>query len=165
MNRSRIISMNQDGITLIEVMVSILLFGIALGAVVFNLQANLTQADQLRNNSVAAGLAQEGIEVVRNIRDEEWIGSVPSTFGTKIPDGTYEIQWDSTDLLTNQARFLKKDSNGMFSYGLGNDTIFKRTITITTVSSEERKITVSVAWALRGVNHTLGAEAHLYNWY
>lgn len=145
-------------------MVALLISGVALTAIVFTLQSNLTTADSLRDNTVATGLATEGLEVVRNIRDQEWMTSF--TFGNNLPNGTYEVQWNSTALSSSTSRFLKKDSgSGIYSYDLGNDTFFKRTITISTASADEKIVSVSITWTLRGVAHTLSAESHLYNWY
>lgn len=161
-NRSQFFS--QDGITLIEVLVSIIILGIALGAISFLFTTNLLSADSLRNDTIASGLVQEGMEVVRNIRDREWLAT--TGFGTTIPNGTYEVQWDSTSLMPSSSRFLREDpSTGVFSYGAGNDTIFKRTITISSVSANEKVITTAVTWNTRTGQKSVNSEVHLFNWY
>ena len=152
------------GFTLIETLVSLLIFSIALTAIFSLLTNNLKDALLVEHNFIASGLVQEGMEVVRSIRDNDWYLGNP--FGTTIPNGTYRVQWNSQALLalgTNP--FLKRDSgNGLFSYDTGNDTIFKRTVTISTISGVERRITVSVTWDERGRPRSVSAEAHLFNW-
>ncbi len=163
------------GFTLVEVLVSLLIFSIALTAIFYLLTNNLKNASLVKNNFIASGLVQEGIEVVRNIRDSDWHAG--SLFGTSIPDGNYRVQWSSTSLLPfsgdpcpappqgGLSSCLKKDSgNGLVSYDTGNDMIFKRTITISTVSSVEKMVVVSVTWDERGILKSVNAEDHLFDW-
>lgn len=162
---------NNEGFTLVEVLVVIFIFSLAFTATTFVLTANLRSASAIQNNFVASGLVQEGMEVVRNIRDRDWFLDRPLTpnpFGTSIPDGSYRVQLDSQALIalgTNPP--LKRDvASGIFSYGLGSDTIFKRTVDISTiVAGAEKKIVVTVSWNDRGGTvKTVSAEEHLYNW-
>jgi prepilin-type N-terminal cleavage/methylation domain-containing protein len=154
---------NSAGFTLIEALVSLLIFSIALTAIFSLLTNNLKDAVLVEHNFIASGLVQEGVEVVRNIRDSDWYTGNP--FGTAIPDGSYRVQWNSQALLPFADLFLKKDSgNGFVSYDTGSDTIFKRTITISTVSSVEKMVLVSVTWDERGRPRSVSAEEHLFNW-
>jgi prepilin-type N-terminal cleavage/methylation domain-containing protein len=151
------------GFTLVEALVSLLIFSVALTAIFSLLTNNLKDASLVEHNFVASGLVQEGMEVVRNIRDSDWYTGNP--FGTAIPDGSYRVQWNSQSLLPFADLFLKKDSgNNLVSYDAGNDTIFKRTVTINAVSSVEKQVVVSVTWSERGVSKSVSAEDHLFNW-
>jgi prepilin-type N-terminal cleavage/methylation domain-containing protein len=152
------------GFTLVEVLVSILVFSLALTAIFYILVTNISDADLIKNNFIASGLVQEGMEVVRNIRDNDWHTNNP--FGTSIPDGTYRVQWNSQSLMPFADSYLKKDSGtGFFSYDTGADTVFKRTVTISTVvSNVEKKVIVSVTWNEKGKQKSVSAEDHLYNW-
>lgn len=91
-----------------------------------------------------------------------------NAFGTSIPDGIYRVQWDSQSLIALGANpYLKRDiTSGIFSYDTGNDVIFKRTISISTVTaSVEKKIVVTINWTTRGgATKNLSAEEHLFNW-
>lgn len=155
----------ESGLTLVEVLVSLLLFGVAFGGLMFLLKTILVNADDLRNNTIAAGLAQEGLETVRGIRDQDWIAS--RSFGYSIPDGKWEVQWDSDALMADSSRYLKKDATtGRFSYSSGTDTRFKRTIEIMTVNPYEKIASVSISWRTNNTGQrSLQAESHLYNWY
>lgn len=163
---SPIISVANAGFTLVEVFIATLLFSIVFTASSFVLSGNLRSASVIKNNFVASGLTQEGMEAVRNIRDRDWF--LGNSFGTSIPDGSYRIQWDSQALIalgTNPN--LKKDSaTGIFSYDLGSDAIFKRLIEISTiVPGIEKKIVATVTWVERGgATKTVSAEEHLFNW-
>ncbi len=151
------------GFTLVEALVSLLIFSIALTAIFSLLTNNLKDASLVEHNFIASGLVQEGMEVVRNIRDSEW--HLNNSFGATIPDGSYRVQWNSQALLPFADLFLKKDSgNGFVSYDTGNNTIFKRTVTISAVSGVEKRVVVSVTWDERGAPKSVSAEIHLFNW-
>jgi len=152
------------GFTLVEVLISLLIFSIALTAIFYILVINIGNAQLIKNNFIASGLVQEGIEIVRNIRDNDW--HLGNSFGATTPDGTYRVQWNSQALLPFADLFLKKDSgNGLVSYDdTGNNTLFKRTVTISTVSGVEKEVVVTVTWNERGISKSVSAEDHLYNW-
>lgn len=158
------------GFTMIETLVAVFIFGLALTATSFIMITNLNTANSIKNGYIASGLAQEGVEIVRNIRDRDWFLDVPpgsNPFGTTIPDGIHRVQWDSTILMAVGANPpLKLDStNGLYTYSTGTDTIFKRSITITTVvPNVEKRIIVLVEWEERGGTKSLSAEEHLFNW-
>ena len=154
----------ESGVTLVEVIVALTILATSLGAVYFVLVSNVTSADALRNNTVATGLTQEGLEIVRNLRDREYLTS--TTFGNNLPNGTYEVEWSSVSLDSNTNSFLRRDSGtGLFGYSVGDTTIFKRTITVDTISANEKRINVTVTWNDRSGARSLQAESHLYNWF
>src|SRR3989344_1484533 len=63
---------DQSGFTIIESLVSILILTLALVPVISVISSATDISNNIRNNFVAANLAQEGIEVVRAIRDRNW---------------------------------------------------------------------------------------------
>lgn len=154
------------GFTLIEILVTIFIFSIAFTATSFLLSSNLRAATAVKNDFIASGLTQEGMEVVRNIRDRDWF--LGNSFGSSIPDGNYRVQWNSSVLIVLGGNpNLKRDSgNGIVSYDSGNDIIFRRTVDISTVvPGTEKKVVVTVSWTERsGSTKSLSAEEHLFNW-
>lgn len=152
------------GFALVEVLISVLVFSLALTAIFFVLIVNLGNAQLVKNNFIASGLVQEGMEVIRNIRDNDWHAGNP--FGTGIPDGNYRVQWNSQVLMPFADTYLKKDSGtGFFSYDSGGDTLFKRSVTISTISAGvEKKVVVTATWSERGRSVSVSAEDHLFNW-
>ncbi|MBI2063345.1 MAG: type II secretion system protein [Candidatus Yanofskybacteria bacterium] len=165
-HRKIIFGHGQSGFTLVEILIAVFIFGLAFTAITFILTTNSRSATSIKNNFIASGLAQEGIEVVRNIRDRDWF--LGNSFGTSIPDGTYRVQWDSQALLTLDSNpNLKSDpATGLFSYDSGGDTLFKRTIDVVTeVTGVEKSIVVDVTWTERGsAPKSVSAEDHLFNW-
>lgn len=153
----------KNGFSIVEAIVSIFILSIALSATMRTLVQNSNDANLIKNSFIASGLAQEGMEVVRNLRDNEW--SLNAAWGSIILDGTWSVQWDSMSLEANSNVFLKKDNNGFHNYSSGIDTLFKRSIVISSPNPGiEKKIVTTVSWTERGNPKSLIVEEHLYNW-
>lgn len=153
------VSKNQKGFTIIELVISIFILSIAIIGIfsAFSMITILTSdsADRL----TATYLAQEGIEIVRNVRDTNWLnmdnpaeGTNPTWTDGLSTDGVTnctkgcEVDYTTTgsDLgIVNQTTsdYLRMDSNGFYSYQscpVNNpnpncDTKFKRIVTITPI--------------------------------
>lgn len=173
--------LNEQGFTLVEILVALFIFSVALTAIFYIILVNIQNANAVRNNITASGLLQEGIEVTRNIRDRGWHLDPNNPTLNSLPDGTYRVQWNSIQcdgggqpagclpnpfLALGSNPFLKRDSvSGLFNYDSGSDTLFRRTVQIETISSVEKRITVTVSWQRGSITKSVSAEAHLYNWY
>jgi prepilin-type N-terminal cleavage/methylation domain-containing protein len=161
----------QAGMTLIEALVAVFIFGVAMTAIFSVTVSNSNTANLVKNSYIASGLAQEGVELVRNLRDGDWIasrsfGAFGDPGGSVIPDGDYQIQWDSNLLSAYSDNYLKKTTDGLYNYVSGNQTLFKRKIRVTTiVPGVEKKIAVDVTWYERGSSRAVTVEDHLYNWW
>jgi prepilin-type N-terminal cleavage/methylation domain-containing protein len=159
----------ESGFTLVEVLVAVFLFSVVLTSTSYALNTNLSNAILVKNNFLASGFAQEGVEIMRNLRDEDWFASRPfGSFGGvgALPDGDYRVQWDSTVPvpIIGADVPLRKDS-GFYGYGSGNNTIFFRRITVTTITPDvEKRIVVTITWKEKKLDKSLSAEEHLFNW-
>lgn len=158
---------NERGTTLIEALVAILIlvFGIVPSlAVIFTGNAF---SSSVRNSLVASNLAQEGMEVVRAIRDANWFNNQP--FDTGLSDGAYRLEWSSDALLSESGNpLLKITPAGLYNYSSGTDTIFRRRILITKIDplgcNCELRVITEVTWPERGRTKTIQVESHLFNW-
>lgn len=154
---------HQQGFTLIEALVSLLVLTMGIIPAYYLSQAAQNVADSVRDNLVAANLAQEGAEVIHGIRDTNWFISQP--FDNGLSSGSYEVEWNSELPLTvYQARYLRLDTNGRYSYVSGTNTSFKRRIRITPIGTQEIKVVSEVTWTDRKRNRKVEVESHLFNW-
>ena len=110
---------------------------------------------------IASRLAQEGMELVSNIRDTNWLNS-GTDWDNGLTVGDYLVQYDKDSLLTYSDTPLRIDGNGFYNYDNGDDSKFKRKITITPINANELKIEVQITWLGKG--SPLEVEEHLYNW-
>ena len=130
-------------------------------------------SNNIKNNFIASNLAQEGIEVVRAIRDKNWLADpdpLPPNPLTAGLIGTWRVQWDSDSPIavgTNPP--LKIDANGVYNYAMGTTTLFRRRIIIEDANlanpNKDMRVISEVTWTAKGnITRMVRAESHLYNW-
>jgi len=132
----------------------------------------------------AAYLAQEGMEIVRNIRDTNWLNMSDDPEATWY-DGLSECEsgcqadYETTGAATSplvpyvDIDHLKIDDTGDFyNRTSGTDTKFKRKITITFATEYIMKVSVQVFWDQKptilnpdGLPGVIETEENLYDWY
>ena len=151
---------------MIEIIVAVGIISLVSAGVMFGISLNLSAASRIRNNLIAVDLNQEGLEIVRNIRDRDW--HLENSFAASLPNGTYIIDWNSQALLPFSDTFLKKDTDGFYNYSSGEDTIFKRKIIIENSAQNpatvEKVAKVETSWQEKSGPKTIQAELRLFNW-
>ena len=163
---------SEAGFTLIEALVYLVLLTTALVPAFILATDAVKLSTGIRNTLTAANLAQEGVEVVRAMRDANWFTSQP--FGTGLdactsPDGC-RVQWDSKtpDAIGGNPRLKRDKVTGLYQYATGDPTLFSRKITIDPVpgSSVELVVKSEVTWTERSVTdvRSIVVEAHLFDW-
>lgn len=155
----------KNGFTLIEAMVALVLVTVALGPVFILATSSVNVSSRIEHNLIAANLAQEGIEVIRNIRDTNWLSG--AAFDNNLPAGMWRVEWNTVGggLLAVGSDPVLKKNNGLYNYSAGTDTVFRRTVTISKPNSGELIVVSSITWVERGnINRTVSAESHLFNW-
>lgn len=81
---------NKSGFSLVEVIISIFLITFGIIASVELLTKGLKESMDSRDQLIAVGLAQEGVELVRNVRDNNWVQTTGDSF-TDFPAANEEI--------------------------------------------------------------------------
>ena len=155
---------HQAGFTLIETIVALMVLTVGIVPAYYLAQSSQVIADSVRDDLIAANLAQEGAEVIHGIRDTNWFSS--QSFNNGLGAGNYEVEWNSElPLGVFQDRYLRVDTNGRYNYTTGTSSRFKRKIIITAVGANELKIISQVTWKERARDRTVEVESHLFNWY
>ena len=161
--------MNNKGFTLIEVIIAVAILTVGvLGA--YALTARMVVATSLGISQLTASyLAQEGLELTRNIRDTNFLEirqgqSILWTNGLLGCAAGCEMDYNDVAFVSYQNRFLK-NTGSFYAYDSGQDTKFKRKITITQLSASALEITVDVTWQERGNARDVQAIDRLYNWF
>jgi len=174
MTNFRMILKKQSGFSFMEALVSIFIFAVGITAVFSLLQNTLSYNSQNAYRLTGAYLAQEGIEIVRGIRDNNWLAarSDPLIKWDDGINGVREADYLSTVLDASAGRNLKI-GNGYYNYTVGTDTTFTREITIfgeadLTVppdgENDTLKVSVLVTWVFKGKEYSIQAQENLYNW-
>ena len=157
---------NNEGLTLIEVMVALVFLSLGLIPIFKIISASTGISSNIRDGTIAANLAQEGIEVIKAIRDSASMSG--SIYDQNLPQGNYMVSWSSDTLLAYDPNaYLKLSPEKIYSYSSGTDTNFRRRINIFRVPSAcscELRVLSEVSWVERGINKTVLIEDHLYDW-
>jgi len=163
-----------SGFTLIEALValSILIVGIISGFILVT--KALYDVSIIQDRLTASFLAQEGIELVRQKRDSNYVQNIKSTsivWDQGLADGDHLITTTGNPpsgiqlLPYDEDKVLQWDSSsGLYNYTTGMSTNFKRKINITHINPNEIEITVTMDWTSKGMKFELVVEDFLYNW-
>lgn len=158
------------GFTLIEVMIATMVLTIGvLGT--YALVTRVISATSLSVSQLTASyLAQEGLELARNARDTNFLRmrqgeEIEWTDGLLGCSAGCEVDYNDAAFSSYQDRFLKA-TGSFYAYDSGQDTRFKREITITQPSASTLEILVEVMWQDRGaISRQVQAVDKLYNWF
>lgn len=163
------------GFTMIELMVTIAVLSFGIVGVYGAFYSFVKLTSNISYRFTSAYLAQEGLEIVRNIRDNNVIAHAPWSTGlmgcSTGCQGDYKtgtsLQASQNQLLPySDSNFLKLNADGFYSYDQGTPTIFKRKIIITQPSGTDiLKVNVQVFWDYSGKSYNISGEEYLYNWY
>jgi len=176
--------------TLLEVILAITVLTIAVGGSFALISQTIASVSAVQSKLTASYLTQEGIELVKNIRDNNWLKGENWDEGLGKETGEiYYYEADYNDLSLAECsspcdydhdynlHFLKIPDQGFYNYDLGDPTIFKRKITISDKEDldkdpekdpEEKpdrlKVSVEVLWKEKGKTQSIIAQEYLYNW-
>ena len=162
---------NNKGFTILEVIIAIFFLTIGLGSAFGVIHKILSFSSINNSRLIAASLSQEGIEIVKNIRDTNYIQE--EVWDNGIDLGDYEADYNDTGLVNND-RYLQIDADsGFYSYDSGVDSRFKRKITISDKEDldnpldgipDRLKIEVIVEWDEKSGTNSFTAYEYIYDW-
>jgi len=172
--------MNSKGFTLLEVIAAIFLLTIGVIGILSLVSQTIVSSQITSSRLVASYLAQEGIEIVKNLRDTNFLkihkGETINWYDNIIccPASPCTCEGDYNDLaLTPTAnRYLNIDA-GFYQYsGFGTQTPFKRKITINIQDlsnppdgiPDKMKVQVEISWTERLRTYQVTAQENIYKW-
>jgi prepilin-type N-terminal cleavage/methylation domain-containing protein len=171
----------KKGFTLIEVLTALFVISVGLVAIFSVVNRVFFSTSLSVSRMTASYIAQEGIEVVRNIRDSNWLADRSgSTWTNNMIIGSYsEIDYNDSALVAYTGRPLELHQSGFYerskytqaqwdaSPGVisgYSQSIFKRRIIISTVDADTINVKVEVMWSEKGGDHSVIIEEELHNW-
>lgn len=165
---------NNLGISLLEVVMAIMIIALGLLGVLSLVIQNVKAQYINKNVLIASGLAQEGLELVRNVRDLNWLtpgNSWKADIKGVGGDKTYTIDYQGRDsiklaanLISDDAARLYINSGGFYTHtATATSTNFYRLITVV-VNNDYLDIKCAIRWQEGAQNHDYAAETYLYDW-
>ncbi|MEK7086755.1 MAG: hypothetical protein AAB935_00665 [Patescibacteria group bacterium] len=152
----------EEGSILIESIVAINVTLVGLLGVLSLLSNSLALNRDVGEKFIATYLAAEGIEIVRNLTDANFVQG--NSWNAGINDGEHAVSYDSESLLPSSENYLSfKD--GLYGYdAAGAPTIFKRSVGIENVSAQEITVVSTVFWSTKRGVQEVKLEDHFFNW-
>ena len=158
--------MKKNGFTLLEMMIAIVVITVGLIAIMSLIHRAVLGSQLAASRVQAAYLAQEGLEIVRNIRDSNWLEQRENpgvVWDQNLQSGDWEAGFSDLTLTPLQGRNLK--INGSFyNYSSGKDAKFIRKITIQKPSPDTLEVAVEISWQERGRSFATSFYETLYDW-
>ena len=168
----------QKAFTLIEVLIaiSILTIGILSGFILIT--KVLYSTTVIQDRLTASFLAQEGVELVRQVRDSNFLKIMNGEsieWKDALADGSYIIESKagnqqpitlvSVDPGEAPNFLYDNDSDSkIYNYTIGEPTTFNREIRITSINDDEIRVESIIKWKSKNIDFDLIVEDHLFNW-
>ena len=168
---------NQQGLVLLETIVALGILVVGVMAVVAMSMGSLRAVNTANNRIAAVNLAREGVELVRIVRDTNWMDQA-QTWPFGLNNGSYTIDSESGDILSPVAGNppavtgcgsqcdLYLDAQNRFTHTItATDAGFDRMIIIADAAGlETKRVVIEVSWIQDGGPATYRLESHLSNW-
>lgn len=164
---------NNNGFGILEIIISIFIISMAFIALLSLTGQNIQAQNTNENSLVASQLAQEGLELVRNQRDDAWFDHEDyDKYIYKAGDLTFTIDYTanaadySAETINDEAARLFIDASGNYAHdNSGTATPFYRLITISTDDeSKYLEVECEVKWNERGKDNEYTVKTLLYAW-
>lgn len=163
---------NNQGFTLIETFVAILILVFAVVGPLTIAHRGLNSTLIARDQLVATYLAQEAVEFIRYTRDNNvlkgnsWLNGLGNCTGAQ---GCYFDVWTSGGNIQTCPQagcpvFRYNSANYRYQYASGSNTTFRRTVRIEGSSADERVIYVGVSWQSGSNSRTIEVRDRIFNW-
>ena len=173
---------NKKGFSLVETLVAVSILSLVIAGTLTAVQKGIQSSLYAKNQIFAFYLAQEGMEFIKNIRDENalhsisglsntWLTGMAAVAGDPCYFGkTCTIDSNLKTLATCSGGFgtcpyLRQDSaTGLLGYTAGwTLTDFKREIQFQQITADEVLIIIQMSWANGGTNRSFTATETLFN--
>ena len=173
------------GFTLIETIVALAIFSASIVGLVAVTASGVANTNFAKNKLTASYLAQEGIELVRNMRDTTFIDGGWASFESAVinlcANGCYIDPVNKTltaiscgesdickELSYNKNTSLQNNGKGFFNYQKGTLSGFTRKITVEDPDVideiDEVQVTSTVSWQQGGKTKSVEMSETLFNW-
>lgn len=167
---------NKKAFTMVEALIALSILTIGILSSFILVSKALYNVTIIKDRLTASFLAQEGIELVRQIRDTNMLKRLDNEtvrWDEGLKEGKYIIDSGVLNgepiklilVTSEEAPNLKYDNiSRIYNYDAGEETSFNRVIQIIKISEDELRIECLLKWKSKDVDFDLTVEDHLFNW-
>ncbi|MDP3727106.1 MAG: hypothetical protein Q8R35_00525 [bacterium] len=165
------------GFTLLETIVALALVVSAIVGPFSLATRGVFGAKFSRSKLVALNLGQEGLELIRAMRENnilvgaDWRGLTGpcSNSCTRLQDGSYQPDVYTTangspPPVNAGLPLLFDESSGLYSQTVGAATPFTRVVAVSTLAASQMRIVSTITWVESGIPRRVELETTLYDW-
>ncbi len=162
--------LNKSAFSLIEIIVVLFIISIGLIGILSLIVQNIQAQDYNKNNLIATQLSQEGVELIRVIRDSNWLKGNDFHFGLAETAGiiySYCFAHNDESLLPSEDPcMLNLNEDGFYVHeSTAVSSGFSRLITAELIEEGSAiRVISTVSWSSRVGQSSYSTEALLYNW-
>lgn len=178
----KIINNKKRGFTILETMVAVFILVLSITGPMVFAQSGLRTSFLARDQITAFFLAQDVIETIKNIRDDNgldgrnWLEGITDVCDAGVADCKIYVDTLEEEPVVQQCSgecpVLKINSNGQFGYSFtagqnAEDSRFKRIVHVKEIEDErELQIVVEVLWQsnVRVGDARIVVQENIYNW-
>ena len=168
-----IIPTTSRAFTLLETMVAVTVLLMALVGPFTIAQQSLKSAYYARDQVTAYYLAQEGIEYVRAMRDQNYLTTQPWLTNLAPCTSPLVCTVDMPNFTLPATcpngvcpALMVSAAGGLFNQNSGTPSKFTRKVTITSVAGmpSEMIVSVTVSWTSAGISRTFSLQERIFDW-
>lgn len=167
----------QQGMTLIETLVAVFIFSISLVSLMVISARGIQSITIASQRATAQFLAQEGIELIEAIRDDnfintnatQWTEGLEDCFGNKCYISAYDFSMgyqNHPTICSGQCPVFRVEPTLGYQYAEGQLTPFFRTLVLYGEASDPFiRIISTVEWERSGIPYSVDVEKYITNWF
>lgn len=165
--------MKKKGFTLLETLIAVTILSVSLAGPISIASQGLSSAFFAKEQITAFYLAQEAVEYVRSVRDENflkgtsWLSGITNCVGKTcaidMTSHTHKVcgggNCDPLNFNTDTALYNNNNIGGN-----NIASIYTREVTIESINADEISINVNLTWTSKARTRTFSIRENIYNW-
>lgn len=171
-NKNKKKQQNKAAFSIVEVITILLIIAIGMAGILTLITQSIRGQNLNKNTLVAYNLAQEGVELIRSVRDNNWKNGL--AWDNNLANGRYIMDYTWATPLAIQARASEILAGSLFIdvdgfYHVIQDSLlpegsYSRVILLNHEGDDKIKIRVNVYWYDRGRLNSYSLETDIYDW-